>query len=65
MSTYRFSRRGKTGVVDGPEREVTSHLIEVKPDPVQPMRGVHLLHDTEPLTEEQIRNLPIAHRYSS
>jgi hypothetical protein len=65
MSTYRFSRRGKTGVVDGLEGEVASRLIEVKPDPVPSMRGDHLLHDTEPLTEEQIRNLPVAHRYSS
>ena len=65
MSTYRFPLRGKIGVVRGVDGEVISRLIDVKRDPAKARRRTYILYDTQPLTDEQVRNLPVAHRYSS
>jgi len=66
MSTYRFPLRGKIGVVRGLNGEVPSRLIGAKREPHWLKRRMHVLHDeTKPLTEEEVRNLPVAHRYSA
>ena len=65
MSTYRFPLRGKIGVVRGRDGEVPSRLISVKRKLAGANRQPHALNHTEPLTEEEIRNLPVAHRYSA
>ena len=65
MSSYRFPLRGRIGVVRGRDGEVPTQLISVKREQARAKRRLHALNDTEPLTEEEIRNLPVAHRYSA
>ena len=65
MSTYRFPLRGRIGVVRGRDGEVPTQLISVKREQARAKRRLQALNDTEPLTEEEIRNLPVAHRYSA
>jgi hypothetical protein len=65
MSNYRFPLRGKIGIVRGRDGEVPSRLISVKREPGRAKRRLYALNDTEPLTEEEVRNLPVAHRYSA
>lgn len=65
MSTYRFPLRGKIGVVrkDG---EVLTRRVGVQRDLSRAKRRNYELSELQqPLTEEEIRNLPVAHRYSS
>jgi hypothetical protein len=66
MSTYRFPLRGKIGVVRGTDGEVSARRIVVQRDLSRANRRRYDLIDTQrPLTEEEVRNLPVAHRYSS
>jgi hypothetical protein len=65
MSTYRFPLRGKIGVVRGLDGEVLSRFTGVSRDLSRARRRNYVLADTKPLTEEEVRNLPVAHRYSS
>jgi len=65
MSAYRFPLRGKIGVVRGKDGEVPARRIGVQRDLSRANRRNYLLTDTPPLTEEEIRNLPVAHRNSS
>ncbi len=65
MSTYRFPLRGKIGVVRGLDGEVQVRAIGVSRDLSRARRRNYTLADTKPLTEEEVRNLPVAHRYSS
>ncbi len=65
MSTYRFPLRGKIGVVrkDG---EVLTRRVGVQRDLSRAKRRNYELSEMQqPLTEEEIRNLPVAHRISS
>jgi hypothetical protein len=65
MSTYRFPLRGKIGVVrkDG---EVLTRRVSVQRDLSRAKRRNYELSEMQqPLTEEEIRNLPVAHRISS
>lgn len=65
MSTYRFPLRGKIGVVrkDG---EVLTRRVGAQRDLSRAKRRNYELIDAlQPLTEEEVRNLPVAHRYSS
>ena len=65
MSTYRFPLRGKIGVVRGLNGEVLTRLVGAKREPNRLKRSMQVLHETKPLTEEEVRNLPVAHRYSA
>jgi hypothetical protein len=66
MSTYRFPLRGKIGVVRGKDGEVLARRIGVQRDLSRANRRNYELTDMQqPLTEEEVRNLPVAHRYSS
>jgi hypothetical protein len=66
MSTYRFPLRGKIGVVRGKDGEVLARRIGAQRDLSRAKRRNYELIDTQqPLTEEEVRNLPVAHRYSS
>jgi hypothetical protein len=66
MSTYRFPLRGKIGVVRGKDGEVLARRIVVQRDLSRAKRRNYELSDMQqPLTEEEVRNLPVAHRYSS
>jgi hypothetical protein len=66
MSTYRFPLRGKIGVVHGKDGEVLARRVGVQRDLSRANRRKYDLTDMQqPLTEEEIRNLPVAHRYSS
>ncbi len=65
MSTYRFPLRGKIGVVRGLDGEVLTRVMSVQRDLSRARRRNYALNDTKPLTEEEVRNLPVAHRYSS
>jgi hypothetical protein len=66
MSTYRFPLRGKIGVVRGKDGEILTRRVGVQRDLSRANRRKYDLIDTQqPLTEEEIRNLPVAHRYSS
>jgi hypothetical protein len=65
MSTYRFPLRGNIGVVrkDG---EVLTRRVGVQRDLSRAKRRNYDLSELQrPLTEEEIRNLPVAHRISS
>lgn len=65
MSTYRFPLRGKIGVVSGLGREITARLFNMRPMQAKVERPLYLANEARPLTEEQVRNLPVAHRYSA
>lgn len=66
MSTYRFPLRGKIGVVRGKDGEVLTRRIGAQRDLSRANRRKYDLPDfQQPLTEEQVRNLPVAHRFSS
>jgi hypothetical protein len=66
MSTYRFPLRGKIGVVRGKDGEVLTRRIGVQRDLSRANRRNYELLDTiTPLTDEEVRNLPVAHRFSS
>jgi hypothetical protein len=65
MSTYRFPLRGKIGVVRGKDGEVLARRIGVQRDLSRAKRRNYELIEMQPLTEEEVRNLPVAHRYSS
>ena len=66
MSTYRFPLRGKIGVVRGKDGEILTRRVGAQRDLSRANRRKYELIDTlQPLSEEEIRNLPIAHRYSS
>ena len=67
MSTYRFPLRGKIAVVrGGVDGEVLTRPIGTQRDLSRANRRKYELMDSiQPLTDEEIRNLPIAHRSSS
>ena len=65
MSTYRFPLRGKIGVVRGKDGEILARRIGVQRDLSRAKRRNYELIEMQPLTEEEVRNLPVAHRYSS
>jgi len=66
MSTYRFPLRGKIGVVRGKDGEILTRRVGAQRDLSRANRRKYELVDTlQPLSEEEIRNLPVAHRYSS
>jgi hypothetical protein len=65
MSTYRFPLRGKIGVVRGLNDQLAAPLSAAKRAQDKAKARMITVPDTEPLTEEEIRNLPVAHRYSS
>ncbi len=65
MSTYRFPLRGKIGVVRGKDGEILTRRVGAQRDLSRANRRRYELIDMQPLTEEEIRNLPVAHRYSS
>ena len=63
MSTYRFPLRGKIGIWSL-NWEMISRLIGARRKPIEVPDG-DLMEDVRPLTEEEVRNLPVAHRYSA
>jgi hypothetical protein len=66
MSTYRFPLRGKIGVVRGKDGEILTRRVGAQRDLSRANRRKYELVDSiQPLTEEEVRNLPVAHRYSS
>jgi hypothetical protein len=65
MSTYRFPLRGKIGVVRGLNEQLAVRLGAAKRGQIKAKTRATVVQDTEPLTEEEIRNLPVAHRYSA
>jgi hypothetical protein len=65
MSTYRFPLRGKIGVVRGLREEAPARLTSAMREPTRQQVCTDVLQDTHPLTEEEVRNLPVAHRYSA
>ncbi len=65
MSTYRFPLRGMIGVVRK-AGEVLTRRVGVQRDLSRAKRRNYELSELQkPLTEEEIRNLPVAHRMSS
>ena len=64
MSTYRFPLRGNIGVVRGLREEAPVRLTCAMREPARQQVSTDL-QDTHPLTEEEVRNLPVAHRYSA
>lgn len=65
MSTYRFPLRGKISVVRGLNEQLAVRLGAAKREQIKAKARMTVVQDTEPLTEEEIRNLPVAHRYSA
>lgn len=65
MSTYRFPLRGKIGVVRGLNDQLAVRLGVAKREQMQSKPRQNFVQDMEPLTEEEVRNLPVAHRYSA
>lgn len=65
MSTYRFPLRGKIGVVRGLNEQLAVRLGAAKRGQIKAKARTTVVQDTEPLTEEEIRNLPVAHRCSA
>jgi hypothetical protein len=66
MSTYRFPLRGKIGVVRGKDGEILTRRVGAQRDLSRANRRKYELVDSiQPLTDEEVRNLPVAHRYSS
>jgi hypothetical protein len=65
MSTYRFPPRGKISVVRGLNEQLAVRLGAAKREQIKAKARMAVVQDTEPLTEEEIRNLPVAHRYSA
>jgi hypothetical protein len=75
MSPYRFPwrgkigrgkiGRGKIGVVRGLREEAPVRLTCATREPARQQVSTDVLQDTHPLTEEEVRNLPVAHRYSA
>ncbi len=66
MSTYRFPLRGKIGVVRGKDGEILTRRVGAQRDLSRANRRKYeLIEMPRPLTEEEIRNLPVAHRYSA
>jgi hypothetical protein len=66
MSTYRFPLRGKIGVVRGRDGEILTRRVGAQRDLSRANRRKYeLIEVSQPLTEEEIRNLPVAHRYSA
>ncbi|AGK56450.1 hypothetical protein HYPDE_23823 [Hyphomicrobium denitrificans 1NES1] len=65
MSTYRFPLRGKIGVVRGLNEQLAVRLGAAKRGQIKAKARMTVVQDTEPLTEEEIRNLPVAHRCSA
>jgi hypothetical protein len=66
MSTYRFPLRGKAYALCGTDGELLTRRIGVQRDLSRAKRrNTYLLDPVNELSEEEIRNLPIAHRYSS
>ena len=66
MSTYRFPLRGNIGVVRGLREEAPVRLTCATREPArQQVSTTDVSQDTHPLTEEEVRNLPVAHRYSA
>jgi hypothetical protein len=63
MSTYRFPLRGKIGSLSL-NWEMISRLIGARRKSIELPAG-DALQDVRPLTEEEVRNLPVAHRYSA
>ena len=65
MSTYRFPLRGKIGVIRELNDQLAVRLGAAKREQIKLKSRSNVVQDTEPLTEEEVRNLPVAHRYSS
>lgn len=65
MSTYRFPLRGKIGVVRGLNEQLAVRLGAAKRGQGKAKARTIAVQDTEPLTEEEVRNLPVAHRCSA
>ena len=65
MSTYRFPLRGKISVVRGLNELLALRLGAKKRVQYKPKAGTIAVQDIEPLTDEQVRNLPVAHRCSA
>jgi hypothetical protein len=65
MSTYRFPLRGKIGVVRGLNEQLAVRLGAAKRGQIKAKAQTIAVQETEPLTAEEIRNLPVAHRYSA
>lgn len=65
MSTYRFPLRGKIGVIRGLSEQLALRLGVFKRGQAKPEVATMAVHDIVPLTDEQIRNLPVAHRCSA
>lgn len=65
MSTYRFPLRGKIGVVRGLNELLALRLGAKKRVQNKPQPRMVAVQDIEPLTDEQVRNLPVAHRCSA
>lgn len=65
MSTYRFPLRGKISVVRGLNEQLAVRLGAAKREQIKAKARMAVVQDTEPLTEEEVRNLPVAHRYSA
>jgi hypothetical protein len=65
MSTYRFPLRGKIGIVRGLNEQLAMRLGIAKRGQTKPKAAAIIVPDLQPLTDEQIRNLPVAHRCSA
>jgi hypothetical protein len=63
MSTYRFPLKGMIGVVRGLNDQLAVRLGIAKRE--QKVKARMIAVETAPLTEEEIRNLPVAHRCSA
>lgn len=66
MSTHRFPWRGKIGLVGGCS-ELSSRIMAMVKERQQrrPEKPLYAALEIGPMSEQQVHDLPIAHRYSS
>lgn len=67
MSTNRFPLRGKIVVIYKFIEDIAARLKSMcaRGEPARPQERKEYTYEIQPLTEEEVRNLPVAHRYSA
>ena len=67
MSTYRFPLRAKVGVVGVMYDRITQGLVKYskRTKATHRLYGPYEFYEPKPLSDEEVRNLPAAHRSSA
>ncbi|MBA2126574.1 hypothetical protein DLM45_10130 [Hyphomicrobium methylovorum] len=65
MSTYRFPLSGKIGLVRGLDGYGLLRVISMRREEAKAKPRSYVLQDIKPLSEEEVRKLPVAHRCSA